>query len=239
MDVNKALLQKYYDGHCNALEKRIVEEWLMELDPFNSTPLSNNSDVKNRMWNVINAKTIAGSTNRRRYRLYAAIAACGILLFTTGIVLWERFNSVPDESAYVIIDNTHRHLQAKQHVGDLLLSESANSGWKSFAAADNKNCLLYANSLIINNQKGKDIWVYLKMSSEKGSGMIKFLCKRKSVYVAGYITEHTATGKRKYLYSKQSGSGASLPEEITSGINSQLNAAKINGNYNGYTTIII
>lgn len=236
MDVNKALLQKYYQGHCNEVEKQTVEEWLLKPDAFISSEVaSNSSDAKYRMWKQIHKHIIDGKRKRR----YVTMAACLLLLFTASVISWNRFNRLPPESVYVIIDNTRSNLLAPQLIGNILLSESANSALKFAATANNQHCLLYANSLIINNEKGEDIWVYLKTSSRKGSGMMKFLCRKKRTYVAGFITEHSATGNRKYLYSQQSSPAVSLPEEIATGINSQLNAAKINAKHNGNATIII
>lgn len=230
MNVNKSLLYRYYHEHCNEEEKQAVEEWLLKPGTFSGNRSAGDSeDAKHRMWKQIHKRTIGGERRRR----YVEMVACLLLLFSAGIISWNRFNRLPPESAYVVIDNTRSNLLAQQHIGNLLLSESANSGLRY---VDNKNCLLYTNSLIINNQKGEDIWVYLKTSSEKGSGMIRFLCRRKRTYVAGFITEHRESGNRKYLYSQQS---APVPEAIAAGINSQLDAAKINAKYSGYTTIII
>lgn len=233
MDVNKTLLQKYYQGRCNAEEEQMVEEWLLQSDDFNVTSIvDDNTGAKARMWNIIRNNTVGGQRNYRR--LYT-IAACFLLAVTTGIMVWGRQNQLPAESAYIIIDNTGKSRIANQQLGNILLSESANSGLKHATLANDKECMLFTNYLVINNQQGEDIWVYLKTSSEKGSGMMKFLCKAKQTYVAGYITEHSNTGNRKYLYSKAS---ALLPEGIASGINSQLNAAQINAKYKGNTTII-
>lgn len=239
MDVNKTLLQKYYRAHCNEVERQIVEEWLMSTEAFTGTTAADNNEAKDRMWRIIYGQSIGNVARKRNRQSYIAIAACLLLLLTTGIILWDRFNRVPPENAYVVIDNTHHHLLAQQHVGNILLSESANSALKYVAASNSKGYLLYANSLIINNQQGEDIWVYLKISSEKRSGMIKFLCRKKRTYVAGYVTEHSNSGNRKYLYSQQLSPVVSLPEEVTTGINSQLNATRINAKCNGYTAIII
>lgn len=230
MDVNKVLLEKYYGGHCNEMEKQVVEEWLILPDGFTGKVYaSDNHDAKDRMWRVIR-----GHIRENRVRQWLAVAAGLLLLFTTGGILWNRFNSLPPGNAYVVIDNTRNNLLRPQRVGNILLSESANSALRHVTG--NKDCLLYTNSLVINNQQGDDIWVYLKTSSGKGSEMIKFLCRKKSTYVAGYITEHSINGTRKYLYSRQS---AMLSEDAAASINSQLNAAKINARYKGYTAIII
>lgn len=231
MDVNKTLLQKYYQGLCNEEEERIVEEWLQQSDDFAGTgSAADQPDAKARMWQVIRNNTIGEHMLLMRYRGLYAVAAGLLLVLVTGILFWSRQNNLPAESEYVIIDNTRSKLLTQQRMGDLVLSESANSGLKYDTAR-----MLFSNYLIINNQKGEDVWVYLKTSSEKGSSMRKFLCKGKKTYVAGYITEYTQTGKRKYLYSKDSG----LPKEIAGGIKSQLNAAQVNARYMGNTAIII
>jgi hypothetical protein len=237
MDVNKALLQKYYHGHCNAMEKEMVEEWLMDPGVCTNTAITDNNEAKHRMWKIIRYHTI-GHRNRR-YTFYIATAASLLLLFTTGIISWNRFNNLPPESAYIVIDNTNSNLLSQQRVGNILLSESAKSAPKYVSGTANNDCLLFTNSLIINNQQGEDIWVYLKTSSGNGNRMVKFLCRKKRTYVAGFVTEHRTTGSHKYLYSRQLSPAGSLPEEAATSINNQLNAAKINARYNGATTIII
>lgn len=231
MEVNKTLLQKYYQGLCNEEEERIVEAWLQQSDGFAGTGSADDQpDVKARMWHVIRNNTIGEHIILMRYRGRYAVAAGFLLIIATGILLWSRQQRLPAESEYVIIDNTRNNLLSQQRMGDIVLSESANSGLQYDTAH-----ALFSNYLIINNQKGEDVWVYLKTSSEKGSEMKKFLCRGKKTYVAGFITEYTQTGKRKYLYSK----GSLLPKEIAGGINSQLNAVQINARYSGNKAIII
>ncbi|SEW40130.1 hypothetical protein [Chitinophaga arvensicola] len=240
MDVNKDLLQKYYQGHCTDMEKQMVEEWLLRQDAFTGVVHDDNEDARARMWYIINANTIGHSRARiQRFKQYTTIAACLLVIATTGFLVWQKVYRLPAASAYIIIDNTSRHLQTQQQMGNVFLSESANGPLRFISTPDKKDCVLYTNSLIINNQRGEDIWVYLKTSSEKYSKMVKFLCRKKTTYVAGYITEHSTGGSRKYLYSKVSGTAMFIPQEFESNINSQLNAAKINGKQKGHTTIII
>lgn len=234
MEVNKTLLEKYYRGHCNKAEQQAVEEWLMAADGFagNVAP-AGYIPAKQRMWRKIRPVTVglAGIKTRR----YIAVAAgVALLLTSSGFYVWGRFQRVPGPDAYVVIDNTRSRLLSKRNVGDILVSESANSGWQHM----NGSGMVYTNSLIINNQNGEDVWVYLKTSSESGSKMVKFLCKGRKTYVAGFITEHTGKGMRKFLYSSKTET-AIIPKNVASSMNSQLNAAMINAKQRGHTTVII
>lgn len=137
MEVTKALLEKYYSGHCNETEKQLVEEWLLRPEGFTGRQVLSNT-ASSRMWQQIYARTIDA---RRHYIATVAAIVC---------LLWYIWPAAP--VATVVIDNTNHHLFRKEQIGDLSVSESANSGWKRIG----KDRQVYTNSLIINNQKGKD-----------------------------------------------------------------------------------
>ncbi|MCW3465190.1 hypothetical protein [Chitinophaga nivalis] len=249
MDIDKRLLEKYYKGYCNEAEKAAIAAWLQAGDAFTGTPAAaGDPGAKNRMWDKIRCHTVEEDTGQqpprtgfqpviRLYYSYIAVA-CTLLLLVGGIYVWQQVNLLPDENTYVIIDNTSKQLLTPQQVGKIRLSESANSAWQHIAMADDKSYQLFTNSLIIDNRHGDDTWVYLKTSSGKEGGMVKFLCKKKRAYVAGFITECTEKGNRKYLYAKQAGTSM-LPEAVSVSLNSQLNAVNRNDGYKGCTTIII
>ncbi|MEM7509496.1 MAG: hypothetical protein AAF388_01105 [Bacteroidota bacterium] len=105
-DINKALLQKYFNGDCSSAEKARVEAWLAS-DEYETTPLpfdaTTKADIKSSMWKNITADMDSEglATERdapvvplhRRVLRYAAAACLLIAVFFGGRISASYFNT--------------------------------------------------------------------------------------------------------------------------------------------------
>lgn len=245
MEVNRQLIERYYKGSCTAAERTFLEKWLMAFDGFDEMEKSAHiKDSRSRMWSVIARNTIGGHDDaaaafKKRKLFFSCrtlIVAASTLVFLVGAsYIWLHLNLVPQPIASVVVDNTGRSLMLQNPPDGLLISQSANSSVKRISTPGSSSTL-FSNTLTIENKYDTDVWVYLKTSSGTGNTMKRFLCRKNKVYVAGFINEHSATGSRKYLFTKQSDE---LPKEILQSIQSHLNAAVNSSRFKDNTPIII
>lgn len=246
MEVNRQLIERYYKGDCTEAERTYLEKWLMAFDAFDAMEKSaRNKDSRGRMWSIIAQNTIGGHDDvtggfKKRSLVVSRkrlVAAASTLLFLLGAsYIWLHLNLVPEPIASVVVDNTGRSLMLQNPPAGLLISQSANSSVKRISRPGSSSSTLFSNTLTIENKYDTDVWVYLKTSSGTGNTMKRFLCRKKKVYVAGFINEHSAKGSRKYLFTKQSDE---LPKEVLQSIQSHLNAAVNSLRFKDNTPIII
>lgn len=105
-DINKALLQRYFNGDCSAAEKARVEAWLAS-DEYEIAPLpfdaTMKADIKSSMWKNITADIDSeGSATdtdtpivplHRRMLRYAAAVCLLIAVFFGGRISASYFNT--------------------------------------------------------------------------------------------------------------------------------------------------